>query len=854
MELNRKLNETESQKSDVESELSLVKLKMNAMQSRIESVQKSLLVKEKDHADIVHELNVEIQAERHLVLLKKEHIARVEDRYNDAVREIESMKALAHAAEKEQREQIDVIRAAVEQDTRWALEENNKEHEKQLEDMQRQMENVILEKTKLEDMLMQSGSPLTIGDGSRDQQLSIFQDDNRHNSNVDNDAGEPISLMKLYDKLAEKDEELRREKAERRKVELYLERIHQDFEKLAPKQRQQRREYEQSMSQMATMQNRIQELLQENQLARDELNQKQREFHQADAECHELRLENKDLARQVQQLLKKSIGDGDLAMEIQTQNQQLLKEHHRSSARVRELEEQLDADATQQQLDEQRAELVKLREDRESHATLVSSIVQQRDLYRALLAKNDSQILATVGGEGSCSAIVAAKDQIEKYTEVESKNKEMSETIAKLNADLLTTNNLKQGLEERLKRLDTHAAELSQNNNKLQNDLLAANAATARSNAEASFQTQKVTRLEESLENCKNELNRLSENKKELQKLNSELQNFIAENEIAQIKQEEVLRQTEVQLRLLETKVQSLQAAEGRLSTENSSLRSELSRHVALQESMLKLENGISARSQAEHERLQKSVEKMTQELDQIKERHAVESEKLQNQLAIANLKVEEVTKGQQASLQEAIKAKTDVLGAKTEMKELETKCKGLEAELNIAKAKLGDMNVDLSETDKIQEMTEEIKRLKSELVAATQKVSDYQKMSKASETSLGESTKASIEYKNQVTSEIDSLKEELSTVRQELKVRQEALEELTADLSQSRGEQEKVVQSLKAKAEAVKTELEILYNDRDTWKARAEELTKEIQVHQADVKVSKVRFKKNRSILIYAL
>jgi nucleoprotein TPR len=845
-DLTQKFNESTANEEKAKSDLSLLKLRLKSNTQRMENLEKQILEKDKYHADIIHELKVEIQTERNLVALKKENIMRVEDRYNDAVREIDTMKALAAAAKKDHEEEIVAIKGEIENHVGKALEENNAENEKKIKEIRNEMEKIVVEKVKLEDMMMSSGSQgtLAIGDGTGNtrQQPSLLTYGKAEGGNSGDVTGsEPISLIKLYDKLADKEQELRRETAERRKVELYLERIHQDFERRMPKQQQQRREYELAMSQMGDMQNRIQDALQEAQMARDELNQKERESRQTDVECQELRLENSDLAKQVQLLLKKSMGNGDLAGEIQAQNQQLLKEHHRASARVNELEQKLESDSVQLKLREALSSLKDLEEERENQATLVASIVQQRDLYRALLAKNDTQILAAAGDQGS-TAIVAAKDQIERYTEVESKNRELADTISKLNADLLSATNAKQGLEERLQRLDVHATDLSQNTNKLQNELLVAHAATARSQAEASFQLQKVTRLEDSLESSRNDLNRINENRKELQRLNGELQSIIAERENAQVKIEENLRQTEVQLRLSEAKAQSLQAAESRLNTENNSLRSELSRHIALQESMQKLEVGLSAQSSEERDRLVEEVKRLTNELTTTKNQSSLEIEKLQNQLDNANTKVEEIRKIQQESLEEVIKAKNDAMNAQSELQQMTDKHALVEKNLNAAKIKLGDIDVDLSEQDKVETLTAEVNRLKEELIAANKKAEDYQKMTKASEVTLAESTNASLEYKKNTENELKKVREELESAKRNATAKQEALEGLAEDISKSRGEQEKATDGLKVKVETLKAEIATAKSDRDSWKSQVDELSKEIQVHQADVKAAKVR------------
>jgi len=285
------------------------------------------------------------------------------------------------------------------------------------------------------------------------------------------------------------------------------------------------------------------------------------------------------------------------------------------------------------------------------------------------------------------------------------------------------------------------------------------------------------------------------------------------------------------------------------LNAENTSLRSELSRHAALQESMRKIESGISARSTNERDRLDEEVKRLASELSAVKSQHALEVEKLQNQLSDANMKAEQMGKNQQTSLEEVIKAKNDNIGAKAELEKLTTKCGSLERELNAAKMKLGDEDVDLSEQDKLQSVTAQVEKLKQELQAATKRAEDYQKMAKASEATLAESTKASNDFKANVTDKIKKLQEELRIANRDAKVRQEAFDGLTADLSKSRAEQEKSVDSLKSSIDTLKSELETCKSDRDSWKSQTENLLDEIKIHQADVKAAKDNYERELAL-----
>ena len=110
-------------------------------------------------------------------------------------------------------------------------------------------------------------------------------------------------------------------------------------------------------------------------MARNELQIAERELREISRECNELRLENGDLAKQVQQLLQKSLGGEDLAAEIQNQNQRLMAEHNSMSMTIAELKEKMDNDVVQQKLQD----LESMKEEMKNQATLVSNIIQQRD-------------------------------------------------------------------------------------------------------------------------------------------------------------------------------------------------------------------------------------------------------------------------------------------------------------------------------------------------------------------------------------------------------------------------------------------------------------------------------------------
>lgn len=825
------MNELKTLHEETQSEKSILELQTKSLRKRFDSSQSQLLQKEQEHGDEVHELKVEIQSERQLVSLQKESIARLEERYNDVVRDMTSLQALVKDAEEERGKELVVIREEVAEEYNRALVNVEDGHKKAMSNLQRNLDDALVEKAQLEDEFMAGNNN------------PVLQLTNTVGVGVGmGGSDEPITLTKLYEKLAEAQDETRTERGERKRLELYLERIHKEIETTAPQQRLERKEFELAMAQNQEMHSRLNEAWEECNTARKDLQQAQRDVSDTTRECRELRLENGDMAQQVQTLLQKSMGGHDLAAEIQEQNQRMLKEHHRMSTTIAELEQTIDSDVVQQKLQE----LESMKEERENQATLVKNIIHQRDLYRALLVKNDVSLLSEYGADG---AIVAAKDQIEKFTEVESENKKLVESLATLNANVTALSNEKIGLEERLARSDTLLNELSTTNTRIQADLLASNSAVARSSAESVFHAEKVSRLEESLEIARHDIQQVNEGNSKLQRLSEGLQSALSISKDEQSKSEEQLRQATVQLRLAEANCNAMKETESRLNAENNSLRSELARHIALQESMQKIEATLSTRGNTEQKRLVEEVETLKSSLSSEKSQYEVSLEKMQNELADADLRVKDNEKQKAEALQQVISAKDQLDSAKAEIKGLSEKSASLEKELNAAKIKLGDSDADTTDQEKIENLANDIATANAEIDASKKKIEDYKAMAESSEKTLADSTKASEAFKKLTMEKLQKLKQELKSASETAKLKQEALEELSKDLSTSRGEQEKVVDDLKASIDALKTELESSKNDQKSSELQRSNVLEELNIYKAEARAAKENYERELTL-----
>ncbi len=68
------MSATNTERDELSSQVSSLKMHNESFRRRMETSQKELLDKEQDHADFVHELQIEVQTERRLVSLNKENI------------------------------------------------------------------------------------------------------------------------------------------------------------------------------------------------------------------------------------------------------------------------------------------------------------------------------------------------------------------------------------------------------------------------------------------------------------------------------------------------------------------------------------------------------------------------------------------------------------------------------------------------------------------------------------------------------------------------------------------------------------------------------------------------------------
>ena len=155
----------------------------------------------------------------------------------------------------------------------------------------------------------------------------------------------------------------------------------------------------------------------------------------------------------------------------------------------------------------------------------MAGIVQQRDLFRALLSKHDSKLLGTEDEEAT--AIEIMKRQSERANTIETENQELRAELAnaKGGLDRATLNEV--ALSERLCRNEELVQNFTKEVDALRLELSTAKSDAARAKAECDYHSDRASRMENSLHAAREETGQVTNAKNELQRINMDLQNVL---------------------------------------------------------------------------------------------------------------------------------------------------------------------------------------------------------------------------------------------------------------------------------------------------------------------------------------
>jgi len=799
------------------------------MRIKVESLSKQVMQLKQEKLDAGVAAEQELTAERRLVQLQSEQIKRLERKHDDVVREMEGMQAKAQQALEESRKERQQRVERESEQLKKALEEQATQYESQLKELTHQVREADRRRVEVEDRFLALPSSTTTGATTH---LAITAGGDEGDDGV-------TSLTDLVLRLQQTTSDLNAERARRKKVELLFERIQADIESKAPILNRQRQEYESAMQRQDEYQERLEAQANELLVQRSDLRELNHELAATRKKNRDLQEESTELAKQVQALLMSRSGahvtPGDIPTsieEIQSQNQRLLGEHRRLTSTVKELEDKLRSDALTIKLEDAEKELASLREDRQQQESLVSSIVQQRDLYRALLSKHDSKLLGTE--EEEVTAIELTKRQSERANALETKNADLENELAAARGDLIRVNEDKEVIAERLARNETMVVNLTQSVDNLNMQVTTSKADAARTKAECTYHAERATRMEEALRRAKEETEHVANAKSELQRINHELQVAVSNANSERGRLESEKSQVESKLRLAETQVETIKSAEKRAVEENNQLRNDLARQGGLLDSVSRIEASLAAKKDEETAAIKEECEKLTTQFAMQESKHTTEIEKLASKIHDLEVRSRDLESSTDKAKNESLLAQKDVLSKQEEIQKLTTKCATLASQLHDLRQKYGEaddsVDVDVTLQTRIKTLTSELEATKTELATQKEANDNFQRVAKASESALADLTKSTQEFRKAREEEISKLNATLTEMKREVKTKQDIIAELTNDLMNVREEESKKVDDLKKELEAAKKQLESQQKDAESADARIAALTLDIE------------------------
>jgi len=531
LELSQKLDVTVVERDEYQSTVTALKKSQHDLRTKTEELALKLREAEQEAANIKESSTQEIQVERNLVALQQQQLDNRAHEYNRLIKEKESLTKLANQASQATKREVDSIRLKLEEESQQILNEQNERYSREVALLQSKLDDANRRRREAEDGFMASPRP-RLAAPSRPMLMQ-------------GNSEEPLGLTDLYERLAQAEDEAQKERTERKRLSLYIEKIQAEIEAKTPQIRREREEGQFAKQQLQESGARLEAALGEIKAVHQDLKEVTLDKEELTKQNRELKQETTELAKQVQALLVSRAGgevNSDIPItvqEIQTQNQQLLQEHRRLSSTIADLEERLQDDPVQNKLEKAEEELKILREEREKQEAAVTGIVAQRDLYRAVAFSQNS---ALEGGE-----IDSLSNLADKNKQLAQRCAELETSLAKARSDLDGMVRDKETLEHRVARYEALTSELTASVDELQTKLSSAVASVARIESDAAYHRDKCTRLEELVDQSRAEAQRAQESAYQMQTVNANLQKAVSAANAEASKREHESRQVSLQ-------------------------------------------------------------------------------------------------------------------------------------------------------------------------------------------------------------------------------------------------------------------------------------------------------------------
>lgn len=716
----------------------------------------------------------------------------------------------------------------------------------------------------------------SVGDISRierDEMNSSSQDLTNASGNMDF-IFSGLNVTEVYDRIVNLEKELVHEKAKRKEVDIYLNRILKDIEAKAPLIASQKRDYQRLAESHGQLTKRLDDVIIENSKLRERLHELDHVAQKAVEESQALNQHNKDLSDQLQHLIKRAYdqyqsttpkksvaliaSDADLSStseiiseflvtyddinELQVRNAQLLKTIR---ALEKDLQRSVEAESraksgTAEALNTALKELNNMREGRQRTEEMVVGLAQQRDLYKAMVEESDVALTtyrrSSSGGRMSLSpSAVRTPGTPLAITSGES-NALLTEAQERLT--VLKDENSK--LKEKIIRMDETDKFLSASLATAKEDVGRLRTEAAVSSSEARFHKERVERLDETISQLQNESTSNLHRRLDMEKLILEHQRE-SRNKDDQLRQAaDSIRSIQDSLRRAHVEVEVSKAAESRYSSQICELREEIKRQASLSESVHRIEAGLSSRTEEEKLSLISERDFLSKTLEQL--RKQVGDKALLDEQHLRS--VEDDLKALKTKLDEKnaenILLREDLIREDGTSKSAQERSAILEKQLSIAQERLsafqGAKTIDsiieqevIAKEIAAERAQNEIESLRQQLEIAQGHADQFRKISSATEGMLRELRERSAASKLLLETTIDELKEEIEGLKAELIERRSSSVTSLLEIEEAR-------ESLQQLEKQRQGDVDLLNNEISSLKAEAEVAVSQAELYKVDM------------------
>jgi nucleoprotein TPR len=684
-------------------------------------------------------------------------------------------------------------------------------------------ENALREKAELEGKIKELEAHIAEGPSSTPKNIvSMIMDEE--------DSSKQIATLKqsygtdiyeLYDRILKLEKEKIAEQDRRHEIEIYMQHVAKDIEQKAPIIAEQKRNYNRLLQSHELMSKKYDDLVNQNSQLQQKVAKLEQLKNEAVHESQAINQHNKDLSKQLQHLLKRSmeaqqgrtptkkpvsivgsdassstdaIGDYlvsfDNIEELQLRNAQLLQTIRKLEKDIEESSNQAEeraAEAASTALSSAMKEITALREQRQHTEELVIGLVQQRDMYKAMVQEsgmltitntpsNRGEMLVPVGDIHTTPRTPGMMMNASTPTGL---NASPSRGFQELQFKLTAAEDEKMKLKDRLARLEEAEKLLNDALTSLKAEASKLRVDSAMYASDAKFNKERALQLEEALKIA------TAENSAGMQR-RLDIEKIVVEQQHAARMKDEQLRQLHDQLhaaqehqRRAQIEVEVAHAAEQRLQDQVNGLREEMKRAASLSESVHRIEIGLSNRAAEEKSLLTTerdnalaAVEQLRKQVQDLSNTELERSSSLKQNLSNLETSLEERTKECAYLKDELVRERSSAVAA-IERSHL------LEKQLSLAQERLfASQGVKVMESLSDQQLTElqlaldqsnaQIASLKQQLQVAESYGEEYRKLSAATNATLQDLQQMLSNSKSSYEVEIQQLQATIATLQQE--------------------------------------------------------------------------------------